>query len=704
MTNLFFFIVRHKFSITICSIILAVGIFMVCSKKPQPPLTRVDNVIETIHGVQIVDPYRWLEDQESPETRAWIDAQNNYAHSMIDKLPGREQLERRLTELLKTDRISIPIERNGRYFYSKRSSDQEQWVIYMREGLDGEEEVLIDPHPLSPDHTTSVGLIDVSSDGTLMVYGIREGGQDEQRILLFDVDRKVDLPDQLPKALYFGFAIKSDKSGFYYTRHDNETGGRIYYHAMGTDAASDVKNFGDGYGPEKILFANISEDGRYLFIHVMHGSTAEVSELFYQDLKKADKIIPIVTGINARFYGWIVDDKLFLQTNWNAPNNRMLLVDLNRPAQQYWKEIVPESESVIEAFSLAGGNLLLIYIENVVSKVKVFDVNGTHIRDIQFPSLGTVDGISTRWKSNETFISYSSFHMPTTIYRYDVTAGELQIWDQLKVPVNTDIIAVDQVWYVSKDGTKIPMFIVHPKGMVLDGSTPTLLTGYGGFNASMTPYFSAVAVLWVEKGGAFAIPNLRGGGEFGEKWHQAGMLDKKQNVFDDFIAAAEWLIANGYTSPSKLAIMGGSNGGLLVGAALTQRPDLFQAVVCTYPLLDMIRYHHFMMAKFWVSEYGSSDDPDQFQYLLAYSPYHNVKKGTKYPATLLITGDADTRVAPLHARKMTAMLQANTGSENPVLLLYDTKTGHSGGMPVSKQIKDSADELQFLFWQLGMKM
>jgi prolyl oligopeptidase len=683
---------------------LAVAILIVCGKKQQPPPTRMDNVVETIHGTEVVDPYRWLENQDSSDTRAWIDAQNAYAHSLIDKLPGREKLEQRLTELLKIDRISIPMERNGRYFLSKRSADQEQWIIYMRDGLDGEDKILIDPHPMSADHTTSVNLIDVSKDGTLMAYGIQEGGQDESSVRLFNVDQKIDLPDQLPKALYFSVSIKPDKSGFYYSKHDNEKGGRIYYHAMGTDVTNDAKIFGDGYGPEKILFASLSEDGRYLLIHVLHGSTAETSELYYQDLKKAGKITPIVTGIDARFYGWIVENKLFLQTNWNAPNNKILLVDLNRPAQKDWQEIIPESESVMEGFSLAGGKLFVNYLENVVSKVKVFAADGAYIRDIAFPSLGSVGGVGGRWESNEAFFVYTSFHVPTTIYRYDVATGDQQIWAQLKVPVNTDIFDVKQVWYTSKDSTKVPMFLVHRKGLKLDGANPTLLTGYGGFNVSLTPYFSPTAVLWVEKGGVFAMPNLRGGGEFGEQWHKAGMLENKQNVFDDFIAAAEWLINNGYTSTEKLAISGGSNGGLLVGAALVQRPDLFQAVVCTYPLLDMVRYHNFMMAKFWVSEYGSSEDVEQFNYIFKYSPYHNVKPGTEYPAVLFITGDSDTRVAPLHARKMTALVQSATGSEHPVLLLYDTKAGHSGGMPVSKQIEDEANELQFLFWQLGMKM
>ena len=668
--------------------------------KP-PPITRVDNVKEMIHGVEIVDPYRWLEDQESPETRAWIDAQNEYSHSLIDSLPTRQRISQRLTELMKVDKISIPRVRNGRYFLRKRAANQEQWIIYVRKGLEGKDEVLIDPHPMSPDHTTSVSLLDVSKDGTTMAYGIRQGGEDEIAVNLFDVDRRLDLPDRLPKARYFGVSIKPDNSGFYYTRHGTN-GGRIYYHAMGTNPASDVEIFGKGYGPDKILFASVSEDGHYLIIHVLHGSAAQKTEIYYQDLVNKTPVVPIIKDIDATFFGEIADDKLFVQTNWKAPNGRILIVNLDNPARENWQEIIPESNAVIRGFSLAGGRLFVNYLEKVVSQVKVFEPNGEYVRSISFPTLGTVSSISGRWESNEAFFVYTSFHIPTTIYRYDVAKGTQQIWAQVDVPVNTDMFEVRQVWYNSKDGTKVPMFIVHAKGIKLDGSNPTLLTGYGGFNISRTPYFSATAVLWVENGGVFAMPNLRGGGEFGEDWHKAGMLEKKQNVFDDFIAAAEWLIDNNYTNPSKLAISGGSNGGLLVGAALTQRPELFQAVVCRYPLLDMIRYHKFLVARFWVSEYGSADDPEQFKYLYAYSPYHHVKKGTKYPAVLFITGDADTRVAPLHARKMTALLQSATASDRPVLLLYDTKSGHSGGQPLSKQIEDTTDQMSFLFWQLGM--
>jgi prolyl oligopeptidase len=670
-------------------------------KFKKPPETRLDNVKETIHGVEIVDPYRWLEDQESEETRAWIDAQNEYTHSFIDPLPGRDKLSKRIIELMKIDRISIPFERNGRYFLSKRSADQDLFVIYMRDGLDGEDEVLIDPHAMSPDKTTSVNLWEVSKDGTVMIYAVREGGEDEVTIRLFDIDRRVDLPDVLPKGRYFGIAFLPDKSGLYYSRHGAE-GSRVYYHAMGSDPDSDLEIFGEGFGPDKGIGVGISDDGRHLGIMVFHGSAGQKSEIYYKDLVEDSPIKTLVNDIDARFVPQMGGDKLFLETNWEAPNGRVLLVDINNPARENWKELVPETDAVIRGTSLADGKLCINYMENVVSRVKIFEADGRFIRDISFPTLGSVSGIAGQWDRDEAFFVFSSFHVPTRIYRYNMADGAQEVWARLDVPVDTDKIDVKQVWYESKDGTKVPMFVVHAKGLKLDGNNPALLAGYGGFNVSLTPRFSSTAVIWAENGGVYVIPNLRGGGEFGEDWHRAGMFENKQNVFDDFISAAEWLIDNKYTSSSKLAIAGGSNGGLLVGAAMVQRPELFEAVVCTYPLLDMLRYHMFMVARFWVSEYGSSEDPEHFKYLHAYSPYHNVEDGVKYPATLFITGDSDTRVAPLHARKMTALLQAHSGSENPILLLYDTKAGHSGGRPLSKQIEDETDEMSFLFWQLGM--
>ncbi len=668
---------------------------------PAPPATRADNVKEVLHGVELVDPYRWLEDQWGADTRAWIEAQNKYTESVVNPLPGRDKLEKRLTELLRVESIGIPKVHHGRYFFSKRGVDQDLFVVYVRQGLDGKDEILIDPHGLSADHTTSVNLMDISDDGSLVVYGIREGGQDEVSLRFREVATRQDLSDVFPKARYGSPSLTPDKKGFYYVKWTKE-GPRVYHHAMGSDPATDKVIFGEGYGPEMIIGAGLSDDGRWLVITVLYGSAADKTEIYVKDMANQGPIVTIVKDVQARFFGSVGGDTLYVQTNWNAPNNRILAVDLKNPARENWREVVPEQEkAVLRGMSLAGGRVFANYMRNVRTQVKVFEPDGRHVRDIEFPALGSASGINGRWGSAEAFYSFSSYHMPTTIYRYDVADGAQSIWARLKVPVDTDEFAVRQVWYESKDGTLVPMWLVHKKGLKLDGNNPTYLTGYGGFNLSMTPGFNSRAVIWVENGGVYAVPNLRGGGEFGEKWHQAGMRENKQNVFDDFIAAAEWLIANGYTRPEKLAIAGGSNGGLLVGAAMTQRPELYRAVVCSYPLLDMVRFQQFLVARFWVPEYGSAENPDQFRYIRAYSPYQNVKKGTAYPATLFITGDSDTRVDPLHARKMAALVQASNGGERPVLLRYDTKAGHSGGLPVSKQIEDLTDELSFLFWRLG---
>ncbi|MBN2031329.1 S9 family peptidase [bacterium] len=669
----------------------------------KPPETRKDNIKETINGIEIIDPYRWLEDQDSPETRSWIDAQNEYTQSIIGNLPGRDVLQKRLTELMRVDVIGLPQAANGHYFFTKRLADQDLFVIYMRKGLEGEDEVLIDPHGMSPDKTVSVNIQGVSKDGKILAYGVQQGGEDEIMIRFFDVDQRIDLPDSLPRGRYMSLSLKPDNSGLYYTRHEDE-GERVYYHQMGTDLVDDFQIFGEGYGPDKIIFTSLSEDGHHLLFHVLHGSSADKTEIYYQNVTEQGPILTIVNDIDARFFGEVAGEQIFIQTNWNAPNNRILAVDLrdlpSRPSQ--WREIIPSSEGVIEGFGLAGGRIFIFYLENVISTAKIFDINGSYIRDISLPYLGSLSGASGRWESNELFYSYSSFHIPSTIYRYDIENGAQEIWAVTHVPINSENMEVEQIWYTSKDGTKIPMFVVHQKEIKRDGTNPLLLTGYGGFTNSQTPGFSSTATAWVEYGGVYALPNLRGGGEFGEEWHQAGMLDRKQNVFDDFIAAAEWLIENGYTKPEKISISGGSNGGLLVGAALTQRPELFKAVVCSYPLLDMIRYHYFLVAKFWIPEYGSSEDPEQIKYLYAYSPYHNVIPGMKYPATMFITGDSDTRVAPLHARKMCALLQNATSSDNPVLLLYNTESGHSGGMPLSKQIENQTNWMGFIMWQLGM--
>jgi prolyl oligopeptidase len=656
--------------------------------------------VDVVHGVSIPDPYRWLEDQWSPETRAWIKAQNDYAHPILTSLPRRAQLERRVGELVKVDDTSMPLERNGRYFFTKRLASQELPVIYVRLRLHGEDKLLVDPHPLSADHTTSVNIAGASKDGTLLAYGARQGGQDELAIKLLNVDTGRELPDSLPRAYYYGISLKPDKTGFYYTRRDPE-GPRTFYHAVGTSPESDTKVFGDGFGPNKIIFAEVSDDGHYLLIHVLFGTGEERIELYYQDLTQPGPVRPLVNDLDARFSGEVVGDTAYLQTNWKAPKGRLLAADLRHPARDQWREVVPESNLVMEGFTAAGGRLFVNYTRNASSSARIFEPDGRPVGDIAFPTIGSVSGISGRWESKEAFFTFSSFAVPRTIYHYDAATGTQDVWARPNVPVDEDKYEVKQVWYESKDKTKVPMFLVYAKGLKLDGSHPTLLTGYGGFVISMTPSFSPTAVLMAEHQGVFALANLRGGGEFGDAWHKAGMLENKQNVFDDFIAAAEYLQKNGYTSPSKLAIEGTSNGGLLVAAALTQRPDLFQAVVCRYPLIDMIRYQKFLVASTWVPEYGSSDDAGQFKYIYAYSPYQHVKPGTNYPAVLMVSGDNDTRVDPLHARKMAALLQTATASSRPVLLDYDTKCGHSGGRPLAKQIEDLVDELGFVLWQTG---
>jgi prolyl oligopeptidase len=668
--------------------------------QTAPPKTRRDDVTEVIHGVTIADPYRWLEDQTSPETRAWIDAENRYTRSLLDPIPGRDAIRKRLTELEKVDTLGLPRERGGRYFFFRRRPDQDLFVIYVRQGLEGEDQVLLDPHLMSPDHSTTVLLESISQDGKLIAYGVRRGGKDEVSIHLMNVDDRKDLADVLPEARYESVSLTPDKTALYYCRQTAE-GPRLFFHSLGSDPASDREIFGKGYGPEKIMLSSLSEDGRYLLVQVLYGAAADKTEIYVQDLAHHAPLVPVVKDINARFLGYIGGSHLFLQTNWKAPKGRVLSVDLGNPAPERWVEAVPETDSAIENVEVAGGKIFVDYLRDASSRLKVFSAEGKFLRDVEFPSAGTLAGISGRWSSDEVFYGFTSFHIPFTVYRYDSSEGRASVWASQKVPFDSSRFEVQQVWYESKDKTKVPMFLVYAKGLKRDGSNPTLLTGYGGFDASETPAFSSVVAFWVERGGVLALPNLRGGGEFGEAWHHAGMLEKKQNVFDDFIAAAEWLIQNNYTRPSRLAIAGVSNGGLLVGAALTQRPDLFGAVVCRYPLLDMIRYHKFLVAPFWIPEYGSSDNPEQFKYLLAYSPYQNVKPGTKYPAVLFVSGDSDTRVAPLHARKMAALLQAETGSDRPVLLLYDTESGHSGGRPLSKTIDEQTDEQSFILWQLG---
>ena len=667
---------------------------------PPPPPTEVREVVDTLHGVEVPDPYRWLEDQEAPGTRAWIDAQNAYTDRVLNALPGRAELRALAASVLERETIGLPYERGGRYFHARRRADQDLAVLYVREGLDGEDRVLIDPHPLSPDHTTSVELRDVSDDGRRVAYAVRAGGVDEVSIRVRDVDSGEDLDDVLPPARYGQVTLAADGGGLYYERYGDVTP-RVMFHAFGAPVADDAQLFGAGYERHQIPVTVVSDDGRWMVVHVIEGSSGP-TEIHVKDLERDTPFVTAVADGVSESWAGFAGGELLIVTNLDAPNKRVALADPADPSFERWREVIPErADVVVESAAALGGKLAVSYLRDVQPRVAVHELDGAHVRDVAFDTLGSVGGGAGRWTSAEAFFTFQTFHVPSAVYRYDVATGERSVWAAAEPPVDPAAYAVTQRWFTSRDGTRVPMFVVHRPDAALDGSNPTLLTGYGGFNNSMTPAFSALATTWLESGGVFALANLRGGGEFGEEWRRAGMLENKQNVFDDFIAAAEHLIAEGYTSSEHLAIRGGSNGGLLVGAVSNQRPDLFGAVVCTYPLLDMVRYHRFLVAGFWVPEYGSSDDAEQFAYIHAYSPYHNVIDGGGYPATLYLSGDGDTRVAPLHARKMTALMQAKNGSDNPILLRYHTQAGHSGGQPVSQQIDELVDTVSFLSWQVG---
>jgi len=678
---------------------LSAGISAQQASPKCPPATVTRVVHDAYASADIADPYRWLEDQNSPETRAWIEEEQKCTEAALSKLHGRAAIAKRMAELLHTDSLNAPTERGGRYFFSKRLANEDLGKIYVRNGPNGPDEVLVDPLPWSKDHSASATIEAISKDGKLLFYGRREGGQDEVTVHVLNVDTKMDLPEVFPHADYFSVDVTPDNKGVYYVR-TVEGAPRAYYHAMGTDTAKDKIIYGENLGREKILVAGLSDDGHYLLYLVVYGSGSERTDVYLQDLKNSGPIKPVVNDVVALWNPSFGGDTLYLYTNWKAPLWRVLAINANDLAREHWTEVIPESKVKLESVTPAGGKLIAQYTRNASSEAKIFDANGKNEKPLALPSLGSMFSVSGRWETSELFYSFDSYNAAQTIYRYDLAKSEQTVWARNMVPFDGSKFEIEQVWYESKDKTRVPMFLFHKKGLSKDGATPVLLAGYGGFDSNETPYYSAFFVLWAESGGILAVPNLRGGGEFGEDWHRAGMMEKKQNVFDDFEYAAEYLIANKYTNPSKLSIYGVSNGGLLVGAALTQRPDLFQAVVCGYPLLDMLRYQKFMDGPYWVPEYGSSEKPEQFSYLRAYSPYHNVQKGKNYPATLFITGDGDTRVAPLHARKMSALLQASTGSDRPILLLYDTKSGHSGGRPINKIIEEDTDIFSFLFWQL----
>ena len=761
-----------------------------------PPIAEPKPVADTFHGTRVIDSYRWLEKSDSPATQKWVADENAYTRALLDPLPGRDAIHKRLTELLSIGNVTPPAIAGRHYFYTKREGMQNQPVLYVRDGLEGADRVLVDANQLAADGTIALDWFQPSDNGKYVAYGTSQSGSEMSTLYVIETKTGTILPDTIERTRAASIAWLHDNSGFYYTRYPNKgnvlPGQEVYnrhvfFHLLGSPVDSDDPIFGEGRDPEDWPSVSLSNDGRWLLINVSQGWTK--SELFLQDLKSEKPSSRLTTGKDFLYNADVYNGKVYITTNEDAPRYRVFVTDAGNFERDAWKEIIPQSDAVLQGAAVFGGKLFAQYEQNASSQLKIFDLDGKKLSDVSLPAIGTVFGTGGKWNHDEAFFGFQSFTVPPSIYRVDLKGepqgmkptslsdsdgaagspalskphdpsnppdlskphdagstaqiassqeigvkesqnphpklannaslgwGTLQsvsndmqpiLWTKVDTPsIDPPAYDVAQEWFKSKDGTRVPMFIVHKKGLAKNGKNPTLLTAYGGFNVSLTPTFSRTAYLWMEHGGIFAVANLRGGAEFGEDWHRAGMLDKKQNVFDDMIAAAEHLISERYTDKNHLAIQGGSNGGLLMGAMITQRPDLFRAVVCQVPLLDMLHYQDFQIAKLWIPEYGSSEIPEQFKWLYAYSPYHHVKTGAEYPAVLFMTADTDTRVDPMHAKKMAALMQAEarngSSKTRPILLRIESKAGHGAGKPVTKQIEEFTDVYSFLFWQLGVK-
>lgn len=673
------------------------------------PESKTLDHVDDYHGTKVADPYRWLEEDLAPDTLAWVDAQNALTRSILDG-PERDAIRKRLTDLYNYPRTGLPEKRGPRYFFTHNTGLQNQAVLYVRDGLHGDARVLLDPNALSPDGTVALTAFESDDRGELVAYGLSKSGSDVQDILVREVATGRDRADRLEWVKFATIAWLKDSSGFYYTRFpqpgsvaagDENYFQKVCLHRVGDPQDRDLLIYDRPDDREIVFDIDLSDDDRHLVITALKGSS-DKSEVYVVDRRASDaRPRPLFTGF-AWAYEFIdaVDGRLFFKTDERAPMGRVIAVD---PAatQSRVIQVVPESADKLSLGAIVNGRLVLSYLHNASDRLRLFTLDGTPEGAIGLPTLGSIAGLSGRPADVELLLSFTSFTYPTTVFRYDFATGRLERFPAPPSPVAQGY-EIKQIWYTSKDGTKVSMFLVHRKGLSIDGNRPVLLAGYGGFNISLTPAFDPANFVWFDRGGVYAVANLRGGGEYGDGWHQAGMFERKQNVFDDCIAAAEWLIANGYTNPRRLAIEGGSNGGLLVGAILVQRPELVGAVVCRVPVADMLRYHRFTVGRFWMSEYGSADDPTQFPYLLKYSPYHNVKDGTKYPATLIMTADTDDRVAPGMAKKFAARLQAATAGPAPILIRVERKAGHGTGKPTSKMIDEDADIFTFLVKVLGV--
>lgn len=679
--------------------------------QAQYPVTRKVDTVDNYHGTSVADPYRWLEDDNSEETKAWVKAQNIVTQAALSAIPYRDKVRKRLEELWNYTRYSAPFKEGGYYYFTKNDGLQNQSVWYRQKSLEAEPEVFLDPNKLSDDGTVSLGSLSFSKNGKLFVYAIQRAGSDWQEAFIMDAVTKKKLSDNLNYLKFTGFAWKGE-DGFYYSRYPEPKAGdnlkgknlnqTVYYHKIGTPQSEDVKIYEDKEHPQRFANVGLTEDERFLILYTSEGTSGR--EVWVKDLKSGQQDFSLlIKGFSTQPN--IIDnvgDKLLVRTNDGASNYKVVLIDPKNPAKEAWKEVIPEQPNVLQSVGTGGGYMFPSYLKDASTKVYQYSYDGKLVREINLPGIGSAGGFGGKKEDKEFFYSFTSYNYPTSIFRYSIPSGNTSLFRKADVKFKPEDYEVKQVFFTSKDGTKVPMFLTYKKGLILNGQNPTLMYGYGGFNATETPGFSVSNLFFIEQGGVYADVVLRGGSEYGENWHKAGMLDKKQNVFDDFIAAGEWLVKNKYTNPGKLAMTGGSNGGLLVGAVMTQRPELFKVAVPQVGVMDMLRFHKFTIGYAWAVEYGSSEKPEQFQYLYKYSPLHNLKKGVSYPATMVTTADHDDRVVPAHSFKFAAALQEANAGTQPTLIRIETNAGHGGGMPTSKRINLSADIWSFVMSNLGM--
>jgi len=680
-------------------------------EKMNYPQTRMDNTVDTYFGTQVSDPYRWLEDDRSAETAQWVKAQNDFTFGYLSKIPYRQAIKEKLEKLWNYEKLSAPFTEGDYTYYYKNDGLQNQSVLY-RKDKEGKEEIFLNPNTFSKDGTTSLGDVAFSEDGSLVAYLISEGGSDWRKGIVLDAKTKKAIGDTLVDIKFSSIAWKGNE-GFFYSSYDKPKGSelsaktdqhKLYYHKLGTSQKSDKLIFG-GTPAEKYRYVSgtVSNDGKYLFISVANATSG--NKLFVKDLSNPKSSLVTITNNFDGDTGFVNNQgtTLFLETNINAPNGRLVKVDFKNPQPEHWQDVIPETKNVL-SITTAGKYLFAKYMVDALSQVKQYDYEGKLIREVKLPSIGSAGGFYAKKDETHTYFSFTNYAYPTQIYKMDLATGATELYWKPAIAFDATHYESKQVFYTSKDGTKIPMMITYKKGIKLNGKNPTLLYGYGGFNISLMPTFGVANAVWLELGGVYAVPNLRGGGEYGKQWHDAGTKMQKQNVFDDFIAAAEYLIKEKYTSAQYLAIRGGSNGGLLIGATMLQRPDLFKVALPAVGVLDMLRYHTFTAGAGWAYDYGTSDDSkEMFEYLKGYSPLHNVKQGVAYPATLITTGDHDDRVVPAHSFKFAAELQAKQTGNNPILIRIETNAGHGAGTPVSKIIEQNADLQAFTLWNMGIK-